>query len=96
MPYQTQLRSVPAVPVRADRADEEIAVVGPRAAHHIGVEAPAFLGVHHGIDPQRGRRAFASHAVTLSSPTDTDRPRGGLRLSGGRAGQRIARRAGRT
>ena len=38
----------------------------------LGIEAPAF-SVHRRIDPQRSRRAFASHAVTLSSPTDTDR-----------------------
>ena len=72
MPQQMQLRSVPAVSVRANRADEKIAVVRPWAAHHVGIEPPAFLGVHRGIDPQRARRAFASHAVTLSSPTDTD------------------------
>jgi PPE-repeat protein len=53
----------------------EIAVVGPRALHDVGIEAQAFVGVHRRIDPQRGRRAFASHAVTLSSPTDTDRAR---------------------
>lgn len=73
MPDQMQLRSVPAVTVRANRADEKIAVVRPRTLHDVGIEAPAFVGVHRNIDPQRSRRALASHAVTLSSPTDTYR-----------------------
>ena len=64
-----QLRSVKTVTVCADGAGEEIAVVGPRSLHYVGIEAPAFVGVHRGIDPQRRRRAFASHAVTLSSFT---------------------------
>ena len=46
-----------------------------RALHDVGIEASAFVGVHRRIDPQRSRRAFASHAVTLSSPTDTYRAR---------------------
>src|SRR5271163_2169425 len=70
-----QLRSVPAVTVCADGTDEKIAILGHRALHNVGIEAPAFVGVHRRIDPQRSRRALASHAVTLSSPTDTYRAR---------------------
>lgn len=97
------VRSVAAVTACADRADEEVAVRGRRSAHHEGIEAPAFLGVHRGIDPQRGCRAFASHASTLSrtTDTDTDRPRRVAecrvhRLIGSRAQRRVERRAVRT
>jgi len=101
-----QFRSVPAVTVCADGTGEKIAVVGPRALHDVGIEAPAFVGVHRRIDPQRGRRALASHAVTLSSPTDTyrahrvpDRRAGRARRIWRdlvRARRRVRRGAGRT
>ena len=65
----------PSVTIGADRTREEIAIVGPGAAHHIGVEPPTLLGVHRGIDPQRARSAVIAHASTLSRPTDTDSPR---------------------
>lgn len=99
-PAAPSINEKPAVTVRADRADEKITVIKPRAAHHERIETPALLGVHRGIDPQRSCRAFASHAATLSKPTDTDWAR---RVLAWRAHQlivgarrRVERRAGRT
>lgn len=82
-------------------APRKIAVVWPRDARHIGIEASAFLGVHRGIDPRRRCRTCASHAVTLNGPTDIDwRGRVAGRhvnqLLVGRAGPRVGRRARRT
>lgn len=73
-----QLRSVPSVAVLADRAGEEIAIVGRGALHHVGVEAPAFSKMHSGIDPQRHPR-IGAHALTLCAPTDTQCPRPPIR-----------------
>jgi hypothetical protein len=86
-------RSVPSITVRPDGAGEKIAVVRLGALHHVGIEPPAFPGVHRGIDAQR-RRAFASHALTLSTFTDADWPRPiGGRDS--RANSRVLRRGAR-
>jgi hypothetical protein len=70
MPDRMQLRSVPAIAVFPDRAGEEIAIVGRRAPHHVGVEAPALSAMHSGIDPQRHPN-IGAHALTLDAPTDT-------------------------
>lgn len=63
---------------------------GPEALHYVRIEPPAFSGVHRGIDAQR-HRAFVSHALTLSTFTDTGWPRPiGGRDS--RANSRVLRR----
>jgi hypothetical protein len=68
------------------------------ALHHVGIEAPAFSGVHRGIDTQRCR-AFAWHTLTLSTFIDTDWPRpigGRDSHANSRVLRRVTRGAGRT
>ncbi len=69
-PFTPTVNEEPAISVFTDSPREKIAVVSAGSLHHVGVKAPAFVGVHNRIDPQRHPQ-MNTHAPTLNPATDT-------------------------
>src|SRR6478736_6620512 len=64
MPNRMQLRSVPPVPIGADRTGPDRAIIRVRAGHDEPLKPRTLAAVLHSINPQRARRARPGRSVS--------------------------------
>ena len=64
MPNRMQLRSVPPLPIGADRTGPDRAIIRVRAGHDEPLKPRTLAAVQHSINPQRARRARPGRSVS--------------------------------